>query len=154
MTADSTSSRAGHVAALFLAVAALALQARAAPLTPRRIVTLAPACAEIVAALGLEGAIVGVTDYTDWPARVKTLPNVGSYVKINVEAVLALRPDLVVATYDGNPAAAVHRLEHAGIRVVTLNLHGVAEIEQSILSLGAATGRTAAAKKTVGEMMV
>lgn len=138
------------VAALLLAFAAM--HAQAATLAPRRIVTLAPACAEIVAGLGLESAIVGVTDYTDWPARMKSLPNVGSYVKINVEAVLALRPDLVVATDDGNPPAALQRLQRVGLRVVTLRLRDVAQIEQSILSLGALTGRDAAARRAVEEM--
>lgn len=135
-----------------LALVALLFAAFAANAAPKRIVTLAPACAEIVAALGLSGAIVGVTEYTDWPPRAKTLPIVGSYVKLNVEAILALRPDLVVATDDGNPPATLQRLQRAGLRVVTLTLRDFAGIQRSLLSLGNATGRTAEARRAVAEM--
>lgn len=119
---------------------------------PKRIVTLAPSCAEIVAGLGLGDAIVGVTEYTDWPARAKNLPIVGSYVKLNVEAIVALKPDLVVATDDGNPPATLRRLERAGLRVVTLTLRDFTGIQQSMERLGAITGRTAEARRTVAEM--
>jgi iron complex transport system substrate-binding protein len=119
---------------------------------PKRIVTLAPSCAEMVAGLGLGDALVGVTEYTDWPARAKTLPKVGSYVKFNFEAIVALKPDLVVATDDGNPPATLRRLERAGLRVVTLTLRDFVGIQQSMLRLGAITGRTAEARRAVAEM--
>src|SRR5437763_6450774 len=128
-----------------LFVTAAAGRAGAEPLAPKRIVTLAPSCSEVVDALGLGGAIVGVTEYNDWPPRTKNLPSVGSYVNVNVEAVVALRPDVVVATDDGNPPAALRRLERAGLRVVTLNLHGFDDIQRSVLSLGRLVGREAEA---------
>ncbi|HEY6140465.1 MAG TPA: cobalamin-binding protein [Thermoanaerobaculia bacterium] len=119
---------------------------------PKRIVTLAPSCGEMVAGLGLGDAIVGVTEYTDWPARAKTLPKVGSYVQLNIEAIVALKPNLVIATDDGNPPATLRRLERAGLRVVTLTLRDFAGIQQSMLRLGAITGRTAEARRAVAEM--
>ena len=136
------------LAGLFLLLAGTA----GAATTPQRIVTLAPSCAEIVAALGLGDAIVGVTEYTDWPARTKALPKVGSYVSLNVEAIVALRPDLVVATDDGNPPATLRRLERSGLRVVTLTLRDFAAIQRAILSLGSATGRVPEARRAVAEM--
>lgn len=135
-----------------LLVMAVAGRADATRTTPKRIVTLAPSCAEIVGGLGLGDAIVGVTHYTDWPPRTRSLPEVGSYVSVNVEAVVALRPDLVVATDDGNPPAALRRLERAGLRVVTLKLRDFADIQRSILSLGAMVGRDAEARRAVAEM--
>lgn len=135
-----------------LLVMAWAGEVSAAMLDPHRIVTLAPSCAEILAGIGLDGAIVGVTDYTDWPPRMKSLPNIGSYVKINVEAVLALRPDLVLATDDGNPPDTLRRLRRGGLRVVTLNLRDLDHIERSIVDLGTITGRDAAARRLVAEM--
>jgi iron complex transport system substrate-binding protein len=119
---------------------------------PQRIVTLAPSCAEVVAGLGLGERIVGVTDYTDWPERVRTLPKVGSFTNFSVEAVAALHPDLVVATDDGNPPAALHRLEQLGIRVVTMRLRSYEEIQRSITALGDAVGRRAEAQRIVAEM--
>lgn len=130
----------------------IAASVDAAPATPKRIVALAPSCAEIAAALGLGDAIVGVTKYTDWPARTKNLPQVGSYVNINVEAVMALKPDLILATDDGNPPATLQRLERLGLRVVTLRLRDFSSIQQSILSLGTMVGRAAEGRRAVAEM--
>lgn len=119
---------------------------------PHGIVTLAPSCAEVVAGLGLGDRIVGVTEYTDWPARVRTLPKVGSFTNFSVEAVAALHPDLVVATDDGNPPAALLRLEQLGIRVITMRLRSYEEIERSVTALGDAVGRRAEAQRIVAEM--
>jgi iron complex transport system substrate-binding protein len=119
---------------------------------PKRIVALAPSCAEIAGALGLGDAIVGVTRYTDWPPRAKNLPQVGSYVNISVEAVLALRPDLVLAADDGTPPATVQRLQRLGLRVVTLRMRTFESIQHSILSLAAAVGRPGEGQRAVEEM--
>lgn len=155
-TRQRCSMLAAALLAVLLMMAAAAGRAGAAPMTPmptpKRIVTLAPSCAEIVGGLGLGDAIVGVTSYTDWPPRTKSLPQVGSYVNVNVEAVVALRPDLVVATDDGNPAAALRRLQRVGVRVVTLRLRDYDDIQRSILSLGAMTGRDAEGRRAVAEM--
>lgn len=136
----------------FLAILlSIAPSVDAAP-PPKRIVALAPSSAEIAAALGLGDAIVGVTSYTDWPPRTKNLPQVGSYVNINVEAVVALHPDLVLATDDGNPPTTLRRLERLGLRVVTLRLRDFDAIQQSILSLGSMVGRAAEGRRAVAEM--
>ncbi len=119
---------------------------------PTRIVTLAPSCAEIVAGLGLGDKIAGVTQYTDWPPRVQSLPKVGGFTDFSIEAVAALKPDLVVATDDGNPSDALRRIERLGIRVVTLKLQSYGAIEESIVTLGDAVGRGQQARHLVAEM--
>lgn len=144
--------RSGTALAASLVLIGLVGPAGATPAAPERIVTLAPSCAEIVAGLGLGDAIVGVTDYTGWPERTRALPKIGSYVNVNVEAIAALRPDLVVATDDGNPPAALRRLERAGFRVVTLKLRDFAQIQTSIMSLGALVGREPEARREVAKM--
>lgn len=127
-------------------------EAEAVAQAPKRIVTLAPSCAEIVDALGLGDRIVGVTEFTDWPPRVQDVTRVGSFVSFDVEAVAALRPDLVVATDDGNPPAALRQLERLGIPVRTLRLQSYEGIERAVLELGAALGREAEARRAAGEM--
>lgn len=144
--------RGGASAGLALLLILVATPADAGLVRPSRIVTLAPSCAEIVAGLGLGEAIVGVTEHTDWPAHAKDLPIVGSFVNVNVEAVAALRPDLVVATDDGNPPAALRQLERLGLRVVTLTLRDYDGIAQSIRSLGRTVGREAEARKAIDAM--
>lgn len=63
---------------------------------PRRIVSLTPGTTEVLFAIGAGGQVVGVTSYCDYPPEAKRLPKVGD-MRVNVEAVVALRPDLVVA---------------------------------------------------------
>ena len=132
--------------------ALLAALLAASPAAPRRIVTLAPACAEIAGALGLGERLVGVTDFTDWPPNAPKLPKVGSYVSFSVEAIAALEPDLVLATDDGNPEPSLRRLKALGMRVETLHLSGWRAIEEEIERLGAALGRPAEAERAVKEM--
>jgi iron complex transport system substrate-binding protein len=119
---------------------------------PRRIVTLSPACAEVVAGLGWADRIVGVVDYTDYPATAKKLPSVGSYVSPSLETIVSLKPDLVVATSDGNPPALLDRLRRMGIEVFVLDLRRWSSIERAIVELGARHGKKERAEGMVAEM--
>src|SRR6185369_5318687 len=88
-----------------------------AALPPSRIVSLAPALTEILFAVGAGDRVVGVTAFCDYPPEARQLPKVGGYTTPSVEAILALRPDLVlVSPASGNrdPALA---LRQAGLRV-------------------------------------
>ena len=68
------------------------------PAPPARIVSLVPSVTEIVFALGAQDRLVGRTDFCDHPAAVKTKPSVGGMINPSLESLVALRPDLVVAT--------------------------------------------------------
>ena len=70
---------------------------------PMRIVSLAPNITEIVFALGQEHRLIGVTRYSDFPPEAKQIPSVGSYVNLDLEKIVSLKPDLCIATKDGNP---------------------------------------------------
>src|SRR6266545_3724545 len=80
---------------------------RASP-APQRIVSLAPSATDIVVALGAAKRIVGVTRYETAP-EVKGLPSVGGFLDPSPEAVLALRPDLVLWVTDGGALASVRK---------------------------------------------
>jgi iron complex transport system substrate-binding protein len=82
---------------------------------PKRIVSLAPNLTECLFALGLDEEVVGVTQYSNYPPEAASRPKVGSYVQINLEQVVSLKPDLVLATRDGNPREQVDRLVAMGI---------------------------------------
>ena len=82
--------------------------------TAARIVSTAPSLTETLFALGLGPRVVGVSQYCEWPAEVKALPKVGSYVQPNVEAIVRLRPDLVLLERASNEVA--NRLTTFGIR--------------------------------------
>lgn len=120
--------------------------------TPERIVTLAPACAEVVSGLGWAEKIVGVSDYTDYPESTRDLPRVGSYVNPSLEAIVALEPGLVVATSDGNPPPILDRLRDLGINVFVLDLRTWDSIRATIRQFGEEHGSGERAAAIVDEM--
>lgn len=107
--------------------------------TPRRVVTLAPSLTEIVLDLGKGDLLVGVSRYDD-AAEVRHLRRVGGFLDPVPEAILALRPDLVLAQPSPGNQGAVERLASLGIPVLVLPLHTVEEILASVRAVGAALG--------------
>ncbi|OPY89825.1 MAG: Vitamin B12-binding protein precursor [Syntrophus sp. PtaU1.Bin208] len=122
------------------------------PPSPRRIVSLAPDISEILFALGLEKEIVGVSQFSDYPEAARTKAKVGSYVNPSLERILALSPDLVIGTTNGNRREAGHKLEKAGLAVYVTNPQRFSDIYRTILNLGRITGREAAARQLVDTM--
>lgn len=114
------------------------------PRPARRIVSLLPAGNETLLALGARDRIVGRTRYDEAPA-LASLPSVGGGLDPSLEALAALRPDLVLAWEPpgGSPVRA--RLEEMGIAVMALETRDTADIFANIRSLGRLTGRDAAA---------
>lgn len=102
----------------------------------RRVVSLAPSITEIVYQLGRQDLLKGATLYSDTPPEAKLLPRVGSYVRIDVEKVIALKPDLCLAIKDGNPLHTIARLESLGIAVYVVNPRNLDEIVEMIIGLG------------------
>ncbi|MGQ9779606.1 MAG: ABC transporter substrate-binding protein [Bacillota bacterium] len=115
------------------------------PKEPKRIVSCSPGATETLFALGLDEEIVGVTNFCDYPEKAKKKAKIGDIVPLNVEKVVALAPDLVVA-HELNGKDAVERLSGLGIPVLALRPTGFAEIIDSIRLLGAATNRRDAAE--------
>lgn len=106
----------------------------------RRIVSLAPSLTEIIAAVGAESALVGVTMHCDYPESVLALPKVGSYVLPNIEAIVALNPDLVLVVQEGPPRESVEKMRELGIPVAVLRTARIADIEKNIRWIGHAAG--------------
>jgi iron complex transport system substrate-binding protein len=86
---------------------------------PERIISLAPNITEILFALGLEEKIVGVTRYCNYPINARTKTRIGGLVDPDLEKIIHLQPDLVIA-YRGNPLNLVHRLKDLGLPVFVL----------------------------------
>lgn len=107
---------------------------------PTRIVSLAPSITEILYYLRLGERVVGVTQFSNFPVEASAKPKVGSYVDLNVESILSLRPDLVIATADGNPEGAVSLLEQASIPVYVVNPRNVREAIDTIVRVGEVCG--------------
>jgi cobalamin transport system substrate-binding protein len=107
----------------------------AVPINVQRVVSLAPNLTETIYALGLEDKLAGDTTYCDVPAAAKDKPHVGGTTNPNLEAIVALHPDLVLATAI-NRWETVAELEKLGIAVYTLDPHTVRETLESIVLLG------------------
>jgi iron complex transport system substrate-binding protein len=105
---------------------------------PQRVVALAPSITEIIYALGQQHRLKGVTLFSDYPDAAKKLPIVGSYVHLDLEKIVALRPDLCIAIKDGNPKEVIDRLDSLEIPVYAVdpkNLDSVMETLQEIAQL-------------------
>lgn len=82
-----------------------------------RIISLAPSLTELIFAAGAGDKLVGVVEYSDFPEAAKNIPIVGRHDLLDMERILELRPDLVVAWQSGNPRASVNRLRELGLIV-------------------------------------
>ncbi|RMG67943.1 MAG: hypothetical protein D6710_10775, partial [Nitrospirae bacterium] len=82
---------------------------------PERIISLAPSITEILFSLGLGDRVVGVTNFCDYPKEALKRPKIGGMTNPSLEAIVRLRPDIVVLTTDGNPGEIEERLKGLGI---------------------------------------
>jgi iron complex transport system substrate-binding protein len=106
------------------------------PDNPVRIVSLAPSITEIVFALGQGDRLKGVTQHCDFPAEAQSLPKVGSYVHLDLERIIALKPDLCIAIRDGNPRSVVDKLEELGIPVYAVDPRNLETAVDTVLEVG------------------
>ncbi|MBF0224982.1 MAG: cobalamin-binding protein [Desulfobacterales bacterium] len=105
------------------------------PDKPERVIALAPSITEIIFAIGEQHRLKGVTKFSDYPSDAARLPKVGSYVQLDIERIIALKPDLCIGIKDGNPIETVTRLESFKIPVYAVdpkNLQGVLDTVNDI----------------------
>ncbi len=120
---------------------------------PQRIVSLAPSNTEIVCAIDACDRLVGVTDFDDYPAEVVEIDKVVTMAQVDVEAVVAAEPDLVLAA--GNeltPTAIIDQIADLGVPVLVLYPESLDEVSANIEMVGMAVGRDGEAAALVGEM--
>lgn len=108
----------------------------AVPDQPQRVVSLAPSITEIVFALNRGRRLQGVTTYSDFPPEAQKLPKVGSYVHLDLEKIVALKPDLCIAIKDGNPRVIAQRLDSLKIPVYVVNPDNLETIMKTVLEIG------------------
>nr|WP_301003766.1 cobalamin-binding protein [Arsukibacterium sp.] len=110
------------------------------PVPAKRIVALAPHITELLYAIGAGEQLVAVSAYSDYPAAARELPEVANYAGINLEAILALQPDLVIAWKTGNVATDISRLQQFGINVAFSDPLLISDIATELRYLGQLTG--------------
>ncbi len=118
---------------------------------PERIISLAPSNTEILFALDLGDRVVGATDYCNYPPEVEQIEKVGGYSTPNVEKILSLNPDLVVAAF-GNTEEVHRHLTDLGLTVISLNPESVEDVFTDIELVGEATGTKVEVEALTAEM--
>jgi iron complex transport system substrate-binding protein len=117
--------------------------------SPQRIISLAPNITEILFTLGLGEKVVGVSNYCDFPSAVLALPKVGGFVNPNLEAIIALQPDLVILP--AKQHRAITQLQHLSIPILTVRSATLADIKEAIITIGGRTDHQQKAKELLKE---
>ena len=132
-------------ACLFVFAVSLAISAHATQITddrgvtvtlpsaPLRIVSLLPSLTESVCELGHCARLVGVDRYSDFPSSVKKLPQLGGGLDPNIEAIVALKPDVVLTA---KSSRGIERFEALGLKVVALETKTHSDVQRVLLTLG------------------
>jgi len=113
---------------------------------PQSIISLAPSNTEILFALGLGDRVMAVSRYCNYPLEVQNKIKIGGFSTVNIEKVVSLKPDLVLAT-GGVQEAVVEELERLGLTVIALNAKSIEEVFENIRLVGKAAGQLEAARE-------
>ncbi len=114
---------------------------------PKRIVSLAPHATELLFEVGAGGRIVGAVSHSDYPEEAKRIPRVGGYRSLDMEAIAALRPDVIVAWPSGNTPAQVEKLKQLGLPIYLSEPKRIADIASALERMGALTGNAEAGRQ-------
>ena len=108
--------------------------------TSTRVVSLNPAATELILAMGAAGKLVGRTSWDLYSAEVRAARDLGAGIRPNIEAVLEMRPDLVLLYASADNRSAARRLRDAGVPTLSLKLDRIGQLERAALMIGAAIG--------------
>ncbi|HET7569503.1 MAG TPA: cobalamin-binding protein [Gammaproteobacteria bacterium] len=132
----------------FIAAVALAAGSSVATAAPaHRIVSLSPGLTELAYAAGAGRYVVGTTAYTDYPAAATKLPQVGDAFHIDVERLVALKPDLVLAWASADPPALLGRLKSLGFKIAVFKPRTLDDIAANLRRIGRLAGTSTEADK-------
>jgi iron complex transport system substrate-binding protein len=116
------------------------------PAKPSRIAALSPHLAEIVHAAGAGAQLAAVVRYSDYPEAALRVPQVGDASRIDIERILSLKPDLVLAWKSGNPAHDLLRIERLGFPVFVTEPRRLTDIARLVRTVGSLAGTESVAE--------
>jgi iron complex transport system substrate-binding protein len=112
-----------------------------------RVVTLAPHLTETLFAAGAGNTLVGTVEYSDYPDAAKSVPRIGGYSRLDLEAIVALKPDLIVAWHSSNAPADVDKLRALGFPIYLSQPGRLENVANEIERLGRLTGSAGSANE-------
>nr|WP_256435653.1 cobalamin-binding protein [Aliikangiella sp. G2MR2-5] len=118
----------------------------------KRIVALSPHSVEMLYAIGAGDRIVGTVEHADFPEKAKEIPRIGNYVGVNIEELVALKPDLVVGWKTGNKQSDLKKIASLGFDLFYTHPLSVAEVGEDMLRLGKKVGKVNEANTAVEKM--
>ena len=113
----------------------------------KKVISLSPALTELIYAAGGSELIIGVDSFSDYPEQAKKLPHIGSYDALDIEKILIMQPDLIVAWKSGNPKHQIEQLRKLGLTVYISEPETFADIPRTIKTLGELMARESIAEK-------
>ena len=116
-----------------------------------RIISLAPSLTELVYAAGAGARLIGVVEYSDYPASADSLPVVGRFNGLDIERILELKPDLIVAWQSGNPKSSITQLKNLNLEVYVAEPKNLSSIASHIEKLSVLTGTESKAQIAIQE---
>ncbi|MFC3396477.1 vitamin B12 ABC transporter substrate-binding protein BtuF [Brenneria rubrifaciens] len=124
----------------------------AANAAPKRVISLAPHATEFAYAAGMGEQLVAVSAWSDYPPEAKKLEQVASWQGINLERLLALKPDLILAWREGNPQRPLEQLANFGIPIVYLDPKTLEDIPAALQQLAKYSNHPAQAENAAAEL--
>lgn len=111
-----------------------------------RIITLSPSSTEMLFDIGVGDRLVGTVEHADFPDAAKSLPRIGNYAGLNIERIVALEPDLIVAWKSGNKQSDLEKLESLGLPITYVDPKSMTAVRDAIERLGKEVGEEALGK--------
>ncbi len=124
------------------------------PKPAQRIATLSPGATELAFAAGAGDQVVAVVSYSDYPPEAKQITSVGSHTRLDMERLVSLRPDLVLAWGTGNPPEQVALLRKMGMRVFIIEPHEFEDIAATVQNIGKLAGTESDADQVAEDFMM
>lgn len=112
-----------------------------------RIISLAPHVTELAYAAGAGERLVATVEYSDYPEAALALPRIGDAFRVDMERVLELRPDVVLAWESGTPVPTIERLRKLGVKVEVISTQTLAQVPAALRRLGDLAGTQDAAEE-------
>ena len=132
-----------------LVLALIAIAAHAAP--PQRIVSLAPHLTELAFTAGAGDRIVATVEYSDHPDAARTIPRIGDAFRVDLERLVALRPDAVLVWESGNPAPTIERIRALRLPVVAFQTQRLEHVATALREIGRLAGTSEIAERAASD---
>ncbi|WP_143872343.1 ABC transporter substrate-binding protein [Catenovulum sediminis] len=116
-----------------------------------KLIALAPHIVEMLYSIDAGDMIIGTTEHSDYPESAKDIPRIGNYAGLQIERILQLKPDYIIAWATGNPPDDLERIKKLGIPVVYSKPSDLKSVAQELQMLGKITGKQQQAKKVIAD---